>query len=30
VVGYINAAAPADATDLTDAFKQGLSETHYM
>lgn len=30
MVGYINAAAQADAADLTDAFRQGLSETHYM
>src|SRR5215469_8504005 len=30
VVGYINAAAPANATDLTDAFRQGLNETHYV
>ncbi len=30
VVGYINAAAPADAADLVDAFRQGLSEAHYV
>jgi putative ABC transport system substrate-binding protein len=29
-VGYINAAAPANTTDLTDAFRQGLNETHYV
>ena len=30
VVGYLNAAAPADAADLANAFRQGLSEMHYI
>ena len=30
IVGYINAAAQADGADLAEAFRQGLSETHYM
>jgi putative tryptophan/tyrosine transport system substrate-binding protein len=30
VVGYINAASPDDSADLTDAFRQGLSEAGYV
>jgi putative tryptophan/tyrosine transport system substrate-binding protein len=30
VVGYLNAAAPADAADLVGAFKRGLSEARYV